>query len=144
MRTNFYSCFGQNVLIDCTPTSDVQCEKRMHSSRMLIDHLLAVSASAWRDTDPPECRHPCGQTNTCENTTSPQTSLAGVNSQDSFNPDNFTQCVHVPEQFKEGETRILQCDHPVRGQYVAVYMNRKEVLTLCEVEVYGMHVKGQC
>ena len=67
-----------------------------------------------------------------------------VSSRDSFDPDNFTQCVHVPEQFKEGETRILPCDRPVIGQYVAVYMNRKEELTLCEVEVYGIPVEGKC
>ena len=65
-----------------------------------------------------------------------------VSSRDSFNPDNFKQCIHVPGQIEAAETRILQCDPPVIGQYVAVYMKRKEVLTLCEVEVYGMSVKG--
>ena len=65
-----------------------------------------------------------------------------VRSRDSFDPEIFTRCVYV-EECRSAENCIIPCDRPVRGQYVAVYMERKEVLTLCEVEVYGVPVKGK-
>ena len=61
---------------------------------------------------------------------------------DSFDPDTFTQCVHVPGQFESSEARVLPCDEPTRGRYVTVYFKRRDVLTLCEVEVYGLLVTG--
>ena len=59
-------------------------------------------------------------------------------SRESFDPENFTQCIHFPGQFGASDTRVLACDEPVRGRYVTVYFKRREVLTLCEVEIHGL------
>ena len=42
------------------------------------------------------------------------------NNTDSFDPSTFTQCVHVPGSLSAGETRVIQCNQPVRGRYVSV------------------------
>ena len=65
-----------------------------------------------------------------------------ISSHDSFDPGNFTDCLHVPGALAPAENRVLRCDRPVRGRYVAVYMNRTDVSSLCEVEIYGLLVKG--
>ena len=62
----------------------------------------------------------------------------------SFDPENFTDCVHVPGAFASAETRVLRCDRPMRGRYVAVYIEEDGILSLCEVEVFGRPVTGQC
>ena len=65
-----------------------------------------------------------------------------------FNPTNFfdlrtfNTCAYEPEQLAAGETRIFQCQEPIAGRYVTIYLNHRSVLTLCEVEVYQMEISG--
>ena len=61
---------------------------------------------------------------------------------DDFDPSEFSQCVHVPGQLGLGETRTILCDEPVMGQFVAVYVNKTEYLTICEFEVHRLKVPG--
>ena len=65
-----------------------------------------------------------------------------VNFHDSFNPNNFATCAYVSGGLKAAETRLIPCTHGVTGRYIVIYFNRKDVLTLCEVEVYGQSVAG--
>ena len=58
-----------------------------------------------------------------------------------FDPTSFVTCVRV-QAIRQGETRPLFCNEPVPGRYVAIYMDMPEVLTLCEVEVYGKPLQG--
>ena len=58
-----------------------------------------------------------------------------------FDPSRYRVCVHV-QRLRRFETRLLLCDEPVQGRYITVYMDRPEILTLCEVEVYGKPVQG--
>ena len=63
----------------------------------------------------------------------------------SFDAENFTDCVYVLGALASAQTRVLRCDRPVRGRYVAVYLEVDGILALCEVKVYGERVtKGQC
>ena len=57
--------------------------------------------------------------------------------QDSFKPRRFTRCAHVSAAVGQAETRTIQCDVPVVGQYVTIYLNKWDYLTICELEVHG-------
>ena len=52
------------------------------------------------------------------------------------NGNDNTLCEHVTA-IPAGETKEYICPYPLKGRYVNVQMLRREVLTLCEVEVYG-------
>ena len=43
----------------------------------------------------------------------------------------------MPGQLRTSETRVIQCNHPVRGRYVTVNLNQLNPLTICEFEVHG-------
>ena len=58
-----------------------------------------------------------------------------------LDPNTYRVCGHV-HALRFGESRLLLCDEPVLGRYVTIYMDRPEMLTLCEVEVYGKPVQG--
>ena len=62
---------------------------------------------------------------------------------DLFDPSTFTQCAHVPGQLGAGETRVIQCKHPIRGRYVTVNLNQQNYLTICEFQVHGTPVLGE-
>ena len=65
-----------------------------------------------------------------------------IDSCDSLDFNKFTTCAHVPGRLESSETRSISCNESVQGRFVTIYMTRKEVLTLCEVEVYGTIVTG--
>ena len=47
-------------------------------------------------------------------------------------------CAHVEGPFPPGETRHVICPADLNGRYVAIVLaGDEEILTLCEVEVYG-------
>ena len=62
----------------------------------------------------------------------------------SFNPENFTHCVHVPGRQLDLDAQPFPCDEPIKGRYVVVYLEtyRHTALTLCEVQVQGTPVTG--
>ena len=60
----------------------------------------------------------------------------------SFKPENFTHCVHVPGRPVDLDAQPFSCDEPVKGRYVAVYLEGRRSLILCEVEVQGTSVTG--
>ena len=62
---------------------------------------------------------------------------------DSFDPQSYTTCVHVPGALGEAETRTIPCDRPVKGRYVTVYFNANQYLTICELEVYSLAAPGK-
>ena len=37
----------------------------------------------------------------------------------------------------QAESRTIRCDVPVVGQYVTVYLNKWDYLTICELEIHG-------
>ena len=59
------------------------------------------------------------------------------------NPTGYTSsaselCVHVVGPFGPGETRRIVCTNEIVGRYVTISLTgSNEILTLCEVEVYG-------
>ena len=56
---------------------------------------------------------------------------------DSFNPRDF------PHSKRVTSSEILSFDTPVRGRYIAVYLEGKSVyVDLTEVEVYGLLTSG--
>ena len=55
----------------------------------------------------------------------------------SFKPRRFTRCAHVTGAVGQAESRTVKCDVPVVGQYVTVYLNTWNYLTICELEVHG-------
>ena len=61
---------------------------------------------------------------------------------DSFDPSTLAQCTHVPGQLAAGET-MLRCNQPVQGRYVALNLNQKNFLTICEFQVHGTPVAGE-
>ena len=63
--------------------------------------------------------------------------------QGSFDPTTYTQCAYQSAALGNGETRMFYCDTPIVGRYVTVHFppTRTEVLTLCEVAVYGEIIK---
>ena len=46
-------------------------------------------------------------------------------------------CYEQREALGGGENINLTCDHIVYGRYVLIRLNHNEILTLCEVRVYG-------
>ena len=47
-------------------------------------------------------------------------------------------CAHVVGPFAPGETRRIVCTNEIVGRYVTISLpGSNELLTLCEVEVYG-------
>ena len=64
-------------------------------------------------------------------------------SKDSFDTSTSTQCAHIPGKLGNGETRVIQCNQPVRGRYVTVNLNEKNALTICEFQVHGTLVSGK-
>ena len=61
-----------------------------------------------------------------------------------FNPATFTICQYQDTALGSSETKISNCSLPIRGRYVAVYFpsTKSEILSLCEVTVYGEFVQG--
>ena len=59
-----------------------------------------------------------------------------------FDPRNATTCTSIFGNLGESETQLIFCDEPVKGRYLAIYFSRHEVLSLCEVQVYGKFVSG--
>ena len=66
-----------------------------------------------------------------------------VADQGSFDPTTYTQCVYQSAALGDGKTRMFHCDRPIVGRFVTVHFptTRTEVLTLCEVAVYGELIK---
>ncbi len=57
----------------------------------------------------------------------------------------FIKCAQSDKPFQKGETRNLICDSPVIGRFVKlVLLGNSEILTVCEVQVYGDQGKGLC
>ena len=56
---------------------------------------------------------------------------------DRFDPRGFTTCAHVEGHLDTSETRTIQCEVPVSGRYVTLYLTQKTYLTLCELAVHG-------
>ena len=69
-----------------------------------------------------------------------------VNSNGGFDPTRNTSVCARPRGILDyHETRTIHCDQPVRGRYVILYLNMADdyILAVCEIEVYGPHVKGK-
>ena len=56
---------------------------------------------------------------------------------------NIRQCARVAGQLNKGETRRISCTRGVIGNIVKVRLTGKhhQILTLCEVEVFGIRGK---
>ena len=61
----------------------------------------------------------------------------------SLDHENFEICTYIPGKLQAAETRLIYCDQSVKGRCVTIYMDRPEVLTLCEVEVFGTPALGK-
>ena len=54
-------------------------------------------------------------------------------------PKASEMCIQVWPAFTSGATRRVICTNPVSGRYVIVTVTgATEILTLCEVQVYGV------
>ena len=62
---------------------------------------------------------------------------------DDIKPERFTHCASIgigaDEKIHRNEQRIIHCDEPVWGRYVALHVTnfRQMVLSVCELEIYG-------
>ena len=60
---------------------------------------------------------------------------------DNFEAEHFKRCaeIGVDDKIHSNEQRTVQCDEPVWGRYVALYVpnTRQMALSVCELEVYG-------
>ncbi len=61
-----------------------------------------------------------------------------VGNQGSFDPTTYSLCFYLEHTLCPGETRMLTCDTPLVGRYVAIHFpaTKHQYLALCEVEVY--------
>ena len=50
---------------------------------------------------------------------------------------SWSECAFVQGALSAGELRDIQCTQLHSGRYVAIQLQGKEYLTLCEVEVFG-------
>ena len=48
----------------------------------------------------------------------------------------FCRCAHNQGSMGSGETRYFLCSQAIKGRYVFISLRGKNVLTLCEVEVF--------
>ena len=46
-------------------------------------------------------------------------------------------CAYYKGVAGRGATMSIRCSKPVTGRYVAIVQSRKQILTLCEVRVFG-------
>ena len=64
---------------------------------------------------------------------------------DDFEQKRFIQCAYVNKMIHINEQRIIHCEKPVLGRYVAVYVGESQRVTLsiCELEVYGTTISSE-
>ena len=60
-----------------------------------------------------------------------------------FQPSTFTPCAHVHGYLGDYETRYVTCEEPMKGRFVAVYLEERGQIQMCEFEVYGDQTQGQ-
>ena len=46
-------------------------------------------------------------------------------------------CIYITDPVGQGHSVLLECDKPVAGRYLVVYLNYTEALTICELQVYS-------
>ena len=58
---------------------------------------------------------------------------------DDFDQKHFIRCAYVSEKIHRNEQRIIHCEKPVLGHYIAVYVSESQrvAMSICELEVYG-------
>ena len=55
--------------------------------------------------------------------------------------EGFQDC--ASDLFNASETKILQCDRKIIGQYVRIQLNEMGILSLCKVQVIGKQISGK-
>ena len=60
-----------------------------------------------------------------------------------FQPSTFIPCAHVRGYLGDYETRYVTCEEPVKGRFVAMYLEERGQIQMCEFEVYGNQIQGQ-
>ena len=54
-----------------------------------------------------------------------------------MDPQNLTTCAEVDSNKLQSSTVILDCNHPIEGSVVAVYLTSEGALQLFDLQVYG-------
>ena len=62
-----------------------------------------------------------------------------------FEQKHFIRCAYVSKMIRINEQRIIHCEKPVLGRYVAVYVSESQRVTLsiCELEVYETTISSE-
>ena len=67
-------------------------------------------------------------------------SIGRVFDVNNINPDSFHDC--ASDISYGNETKNVQCEQKVIGQYVRIKLEGEGILSLCEVNVYGESISG--
>ena len=64
---------------------------------------------------------------------------------DDFEQKHLIQCAYVNRMIHINEQRIIHCEKPVLGRYIAVYVGESQrvPLSICELEVYGTAISSE-
>ena len=46
----------------------------------------------------------------------------------------------ISGQIPGGQTELVECDRPVAGRFLVLYLNLTEILTVCEVQIFSSEI----